>query len=220
MYFAASGSSDAVGSSRSNTLGKLINAFARFTRVSCPSESSIKGRDSNSSKRNNETTLLMRAGRSAILYKKEIKRRFSCTVNPHGKCVYVEEKFTSSRMSSRCRVKSLPKYFMAPSVGVSTPNSIWMVVVFPAPLGPRRPRISPPFRENERSSTAVNVPNCLVRRDTDRILMCLRVTLSPIPSAPVPIVAPMLHHLRFNRKESGLLCEGRYGRLLFWLSVR
>src|SRR5512140_1426693 len=38
-----------------------------------------------------------------------------------------------------------------------------MVVVFPAPLGPRKPRISPVLTSNERSSIAFCSPYCLVR---------------------------------------------------------
>src|SRR5271166_1187152 len=41
-----------------------------------------------------------------------------------------------------------------------------MVVVLPAPLGPRKPKISPGGIANEMSSTAVVVPKRLVRRST------------------------------------------------------
>jgi len=42
-----------------------------------------------------------------------------------------------------------------PRVGKMSPISILMVVVFPAPFGPTKPKISPSFTENVRSSTAV-----------------------------------------------------------------
>jgi len=44
--------------------------------------------------------------------------------------------------------------------------SILMVVVFPAPLGPRKPRISPFFTMKETRSTAVVRPYRLVRLST------------------------------------------------------
>src|SRR5512142_3349170 len=39
---------------------------------------------------------------------------------------------------------------------------IRIVVVLPAPFGPRRPNIAPAGTRNERSSTARNLPNCFV----------------------------------------------------------
>src|SRR5512147_1709498 len=45
-----------------------------------------------------------------------------------------------------------------PSVGESRPVSIRMVVDFPAPLGPRKPKISPTGTSNERRSTATKSP--------------------------------------------------------------
>jgi hypothetical protein len=42
-----------------------------------------------------------------------------------------------------------------PWLGKMSPISILMVVVFPAPLGPTKPKISPSSTEKERSSTAV-----------------------------------------------------------------
>ena len=45
-----------------------------------------------------------------------------------------------------------------PSVGSTSVQSILMVVDFPAPLGPRKPKISPGATSNEMPSTAVNDP--------------------------------------------------------------
>ena len=42
-----------------------------------------------------------------------------------------------------------------------------MVVVFPAPFGPRKPRISPVLTSNEMSFTAVCSPYTLVRFRTE-----------------------------------------------------
>ena len=49
-----------------------------------------------------------------------------------------------------------------PLVGLLNPLSIRMAVVFPAPLAPRKPKISPRFTSNDILSTAVNEPNRLV----------------------------------------------------------
>src|SRR3989344_1491005 len=45
---------------------------------------------------------------------------------------------------------------MLPDVGVVMSNIIMIVVVFPAPFGPKSPTISPSPTENEMSLTAVN----------------------------------------------------------------
>jgi hypothetical protein len=46
----------------------------------------------------------------------------------------------------------------APCVGASRPRIIRMVVVLPAPFGPRKPVTRPGLMENDRSSTAVVEP--------------------------------------------------------------
>jgi len=51
---------------------------------------------------------------------------------------------------------------MCPASGVSRPVSILMVVVFPAPFGPRNPNSSPSGTLKEISSTAVIAPNRFV----------------------------------------------------------
>ena len=45
-----------------------------------------------------------------------------------------------------------------PAEGLESPVSIWMVVVFPAPLAPRKPKISWGEIWRERRSTAVKEP--------------------------------------------------------------
>src|SRR6185295_4727876 len=57
---------------------------------------------------------------------------------------------------------------MEPAVGVTTPSSIWIVVVFPAPFGPSKPRISPGLMSNEISLTAMDSPNRFTRCWTRR----------------------------------------------------
>src|SRR5260370_39331812 len=59
---------------------------------------------------------------------------------------------------------------MAPPLGRVMPTSIWIVVVLPAPFGPRRPRILPFSRVKLTPSTARNEPYSLVRWSTSRTL--------------------------------------------------
>src|SRR5258708_29759399 len=53
-----------------------------------------------------------------------------------------------------------------PDVGSSSPHSMRMVVDFPAPLLPRKPKISPRATSKLMSSTATNWPKRRVRRRT------------------------------------------------------
>src|SRR5260370_21083393 len=53
---------------------------------------------------------------------------------------------------------SRPSNSSAALVGFSNVVSIFMVVVFPAPLGARKAKISPSSTSNETSFTAVNAP--------------------------------------------------------------
>ena len=61
------------------------------------------------------------------------------------------------------RVTSSPSSHTRPDSGTRKPESMLSAVVLPEPLGPMRPRISPPSTVNARSSTAATPPKCLVR---------------------------------------------------------
>src|SRR5258707_182276 len=50
-----------------------------------------------------------------------------------------------------------------PAVGLMRPTSMRIVVVLPAPFGPRKPKISPRWSSNETLSTMVLLPMILVR---------------------------------------------------------
>src|SRR5262245_32607960 len=56
-----------------------------------------------------------------------------------------------------------PPISIVPAVGCRIPAIILIVVVFPAPLGPRTPKSSPRDTSSVTSSTAVNEPERLVR---------------------------------------------------------
>ena len=58
---------------------------------------------------------------------------------------------------------SNPEIKASPDVGFSKVVRIIIVVLFPAPLGPKKPKISPFLTENEISFTAITSPKDLVR---------------------------------------------------------
>ena len=68
------------------------------------------------------------------------------------------------RLICSCCVKtSNPATVASPDVGRLNPQNIRIAVVLPAPLAPRKPNISPFSTSNEIPSTAVKLPNRLVR---------------------------------------------------------
>src|ERR1035438_2521556 len=67
------------------------------------------------------------------------------------------------RISSGFLATSKPATAPQPEVGVSSPQSIRMTVDLPAPLGPRKPKISPVFTWKETWSTATKSPKVLTR---------------------------------------------------------
>src|SRR5512138_537240 len=62
---------------------------------------------------------------------------------------------------SRCRSK--PAMRTCPRSGRASPTSMRIVVVFPAPFGPRNPKTSPAESSNETSETTSRLPNRFVR---------------------------------------------------------
>src|SRR5665213_1142551 len=62
------------------------------------------------------------------------------------------------RTDSGFRATTKPATSARPEVGVSRPQSIRMVVDFPAPLGPRNPKTSPLRTERLMLSTAMKLP--------------------------------------------------------------
>ena len=71
--------------------------------------------------------------------------------------------------SGRSRAAGLPGIVASPSVGSASPSTTRIVVVLPAPLGPRNPVTRPRGTANDNPSTAVTSPNRFVRpRDLDR----------------------------------------------------
>src|SRR5690349_15251667 len=60
----------------------------------------------------------------------------------------------------------MPPTSAVPDVGFNKPHSMRIVVDLPAPLAPRKPKISPCLTENDRLSTATNAPNFRVKPRT------------------------------------------------------
>ena len=69
---------------------------------------------------------------------------------------------TERLTSSFWDAMSKPLTLAVPEVGLESVVSMRMSVLFPAPLGPSNPNISPCFTEKLTSSTAVSFPNLLV----------------------------------------------------------
>src|SRR5258707_15491362 len=67
------------------------------------------------------------------------------------------------RISSDCVATSNPPTVARPEVGASNPHRMRMVVDFPAPLGPRKPKTSPCATSSETLSTATKSPKRLTR---------------------------------------------------------
>src|SRR6476661_7735356 len=75
---------------------------------------------------------------------------------------------------------SMPSMSAVPEVGVSRPQSMRSVVVLPAPLAPRKPKISPRATEKLTPSTALTTPY--------RLTSCLASTAADAPGA-VEVIA-------------------------------
>src|SRR5579863_7855971 len=71
------------------------------------------------------------------------------------------------RTSSRSRTTSWPATLAAPAVGLASVHSMLMVVVFPAPLGPRKPNTSPVATSKSTPRTASSSPKRLTRPWTE-----------------------------------------------------
>src|SRR5215468_2198504 len=68
--------------------------------------------------------------------------------------------------ASGSRARSWPSISTRPAVGLSSPAIMRMVVVLPAPFGPRKPWISPGATERLTPSTAVKAPYFLTSDST------------------------------------------------------
>ena len=74
------------------------------------------------------------------------------------------------RVSSGCSLTSNPSTVAVPLVAGRNPVKMRIVVVFPAPFGPKKPTTSPSAASNEAPDTAECRPKRLVRLSTLIIL--------------------------------------------------
>src|SRR5436190_23226256 len=74
---------------------------------------------------------------------------------------------------------STPSTIAVPLVGFNKPHSIRIVVDFPAPLLPRKPKISPRRTSKLMLSTATNAPNRRVRPRTSIATLSPKGALQP-----------------------------------------
>src|SRR5687768_256220 len=73
--------------------------------------------------------------------------------------------------ASGSRATSAPPTTAVPDVGRNRPHSMRIAVDFPAPLAPRKPKISRGWTSNDRWSTAVKAPNLRVSALTSMAAM-------------------------------------------------
>ena len=82
------------------------------------------------------------------------------------------------RTSRRSLSTEWPATHASPAVGRKSVARMRIVVVFPAPFGPTKPKTAPSSTVRASSSTAVNLPYCLV---SPRVSMIVIMLLSPLP---------------------------------------
>ena len=135
-----SGSNPLVGSSRITSSGWWKSAWISPIFWRFPRESSRSGRDRSASKRSASACALPRPSipRSAAN-----SRSSSRPVMPSSYEKSPGRLPTRARIARLSRRLSSPNSRALPLVGCRRSRSVRIVVVFPAPLGPRKPKISP-----------------------------------------------------------------------------
>src|ERR1051326_2024225 len=106
---------------------------------------------------------------------------------------------------------SAPHTTAVPELGARKPVIIFMVVDFPAPLGPRKPSTSPRLTARETSSTARIGPKCLVRWRTEiissgcaaSVLVLAKALLRPRSAQ----ACPGNRQMRRDSPRGGLVCN-------------
>ena len=136
----------------------LISAFASVTRVFCPADNSPAGRCRNTPKSSVSVNSAIRRSSLRTPYRCPYTRRFSATLNRDGNAIYGDEKFIRANAANRSVAMSCPRIRIDPALGISSPSSIAIVVVFPAPLPPSNPSVCPAPTENPIPSTARTSP--------------------------------------------------------------
>ena len=153
-----SGSSPFVGSSRISSSGRDISAPTSATLRRFPVERPRTCRStctpSRSMRRSRNASSTPPRSRAQLL-------SVAATVSRSSKRSSPGEYPTRAR-TARPRNGSSPKRRTVPDVGFESPSIIRIVVLLPAPFGPRKPSTVPGKRSSSRSCTAVKLPNLLV----------------------------------------------------------
>src|SRR5215207_2389755 len=110
--------------------------------------------------------------------------------------------------ASGSRVTSTPLTSAVPDVGLSSPHSMRIVVDLPAPLLPRKPKISPRRTSNDSPSTATNWPK---RRDS--CLTSIATTASSFGSAAERTRQPGLGQPRIGQRARAIELGLQHRRL-------
>jgi hypothetical protein len=154
-----SGSRPFTGSSNSRTAGSPSNAAAMPRRWLMPSENRPARRRATASSPTSPSTSSTRRLWMPLLWARQSRWWYAvrppCTARASSRA-------PTSRMGTGSSAYRRPRTVTVPLVGASRPRIMRMVVVLPAPLGPRKPVTRPGVTVQVRSSTATARPKCLV----------------------------------------------------------
>ena len=159
------GSRPVVGSSRKISGGLVIRLAARSRRRRIPPENCEIGLFAASSRPNCPSSRFAAARASAERRPWSLpnSHRFSVAVRSSSTDAYWPVTPTSWRMRCGSLATSTPNTRACPASIGSSVASIFSIVVFPAPFGPRTPKISPWRTSRSIPSTARNWPKLLTR---------------------------------------------------------
>src|ERR1700722_15295213 len=118
--------------------------------------------------------------------------------------------------SSGCLLTSKPPTTARPDVGAISPHNTRIVVDFPAPLGPRKPKISPACTSRFKSATAVKSPKRLTRFSMWTASPGLLGTMRPLLPADQRnkhVFERRLDFLKFEGRDREQLLRRRHVRL-------
>src|SRR5215210_5123164 len=155
-----SGSRPLAGSSRIRTSGSPSSAWAKPRRWRMPSEYwPTRWRAAVSSRPTSSSSASTRCAGTPMVWAETASasrpRRPACWADASSRVPTRRPGFGRSRYRP-------PRIWAWPLSGLERPTSIRIVVVLPAPLGPRKPVTVPGSQRNVTSETTVRPPSCLV----------------------------------------------------------
>ena len=143
--FLPAGSSPDVGSSRISSSGSFIKAAANPRRVTIPVENPAISLDESPSSPTERIRVARRFILSSLPMRKSFptKSRYLIGVIVGGNRGFVGRYPILRRRLDEPGVIFSPKTLTSPAVGRISPSNNLMVVVLPAPLGPKKPKMAP-----------------------------------------------------------------------------